>query len=75
MRPYVEDPKIYLTVQFQHTNGGSSWEIKIVNIMSLIEPAFEKFQLVSFTIYKPAVAGQPQVFAVFCGNGSHPRSQ
>ena len=29
--------------------------------MSLVEPAFEKFQLVSFTIYGPTIVGQSQV--------------
>ena len=59
MKPHNIDAKMYRVVRLQNTTGEASWEPSIADIMSTIEPAFENFQLVSFTIYGPTVAGMP----------------
>ena len=61
MKPLQIDPKIYRTVRLQNTAGSSTWEPQISTVMGLIAPAFEKFQLVSFTVHGPTVAGMPTV--------------
>ena len=51
MKPHQVDPKIYQTVRLQSTAGVASWEPEISTIMGLVEPTFQKFHLVSFSIY------------------------
>ena len=61
MKPHELDAKIFRTVRLQNTAGTNPWNITISTIFPNVVPAFQKIQLVSCTIYGPAVVGMPQI--------------
>ena len=61
MKPCQQDPKIYRTVRLQNTSGSEPWFTTVGNIFANISPAFQKMQVVSWTIYGPFLAGASSI--------------
>ena len=53
MRPWKEDARMYRTVWLQNAAAGGPWNVNVSNVMAGLQPTFENFQLVSFTVYGP----------------------
>ena len=63
MKPHELDAKMFHTIRLQNGVGSDPWNISIATLFTNSKPAFENIQVVSATVYEPAVAGMPQVLA------------